>query len=239
MQKKKWKKFNELTSKCYSHMAGFEKDSSCWFQAFELLKELIIEERSNHPDFAPELELLDEATDYRYDICGWLEDCLDEIDMQEEQELLLKMCDDLLGLFSWPDYSGSDLKFRKSCALRALGRKEESTEYCLAWLKAEPENISAATASVYSLIAVQNFDTADKLVHQFIPHPSKCTDDNDIMFLAASRLYEATGRKKEKKQIDKAIQEYDEYLQCYFEGSPLSDGEEDILDFSDLELPFL
>ena len=105
-------------------MAGFEKDSSCWFQAFELLKELIIEERSNHPDFAPELELLDEATDYRYDICGWLEDCLDEIDMQEEQELLLKMCDDLLGFIFLARLLRIGFEIPKILSSRALGQKK-------------------------------------------------------------------------------------------------------------------
>ena len=46
--------------------------------------------------FAPELELLDDATDYRFDIEGWLEDCLDEMDIREDHEVLLRMCDDLL-----------------------------------------------------------------------------------------------------------------------------------------------
>ena len=31
--------------------------------------------------------MLDEATDYKYDISEWLEDCLDEIDMREEYEV--------------------------------------------------------------------------------------------------------------------------------------------------------
>ena len=49
--------------------------------------------------------MLDEATDYKYDISEWLEDCLDEIDMREEYEVLFCMCDTLLSLFSWPDYT--------------------------------------------------------------------------------------------------------------------------------------
>ena len=69
--------------------------------------------------------MLDEATDYKYDISEWLEDCLDEIDMREEYEVLFCMCDTLLSLFSWPDYTGSDLKFRKSCVLEALGKTKQ------------------------------------------------------------------------------------------------------------------
>lgn len=55
---------------------------------------------------------------------GWLEDCLDEIDMREDNECLLRMCDDLLNMFEWSEYTGSDLKFRKAMALGALGRKK-------------------------------------------------------------------------------------------------------------------
>lgn len=45
MQSKKWRQFDELTEKCYSNMIGMEKDGSCWQQAFELLKEIVREER--------------------------------------------------------------------------------------------------------------------------------------------------------------------------------------------------
>ena len=112
--------------------------------------------------------MLDEATDYKYDISEWLEDCLDEIDMREEYEVLFCMCDTLLSLFSWPDYTGSDLKFRKSCVLEALGRKNEAVSFCCKWFEKEPENIMAATAYVYALIGAKEYETAEKLIHQFI-----------------------------------------------------------------------
>ncbi|MGO5541813.1 hypothetical protein ACTQWG_04755 [Blautia sp. HCP3S3_H10_1] len=67
--------------------------------------------------------------DYAYDISGWLDDCLDEMDMREEYENLLKMCEDLLNLFGWPEYTGSDLKLRKIFALLHLGRKEEAGHF--------------------------------------------------------------------------------------------------------------
>lgn len=237
MKNKKWKKFSTLTTKCYSNMIGAEKDGSCWRQAFELLKEIILEERQENPGFAAQLEMIDDVTDYEYDIQGWLEDCLDEIDMREEYEMLLKMCDDLLCMFGWPEYTGSDLKFRKASALEALGRNDEAAQYCKKWIQKEPENIMAATAGVYAFIRTKEFDAAEELIGRFIFDKSKCTDENDIMFTAASKLYEATGNKKEKKQIDKAIQEYDEYLEEYFEDLYL-DGEE--LEFGDWdeELPF-
>lgn len=89
-------------------------------KAFELLMEIVREERQKEPNCFQEVYMLDEATDYKYDISEWLEDCLDETDMREEYEVLLGMCDTLLSLFAWPDYTGSDLKFRKVLYWRLL-----------------------------------------------------------------------------------------------------------------------
>lgn len=234
MRNKKWKKFSSLTGKCYSNMIGVEEDAGCWEQAFDLLREIVLEERQKTPGFALELEQLEEATEYEYDIEGWLEDCLDEIDMREEKVLLLKMCDNLLSLFSWPEYTGSDLKFRKTTALCELGRGSEAAKYCREWIKKEPENVTAATAGVYAFIETEEFDAAEELVERFIPDRSNCTEENDIMFTAASKLYETTGKSKEKKQMEDALEKYDQYLEKYFTGSDEEAEDEDFFD----ELPF-
>lgn len=233
MQNKKWKAFSKLSEKCYRNMIGAEKDGSCWEQGFELLKEIVLEERKENPNFAPQLEDLDEATEYEYDVQGWLEDCLDEVDMREDNECLLRMCDDLLKLFRWPEYTGSDLKFRRSVALGALGREKERTKYCEKWIQKEPDNVIAATAAVYAFIRTKEFASAEKLVDQFILDKSECDDENDVMFTAASKLYEAMGKKKEKKQIDKAIKAYDDYLKEYFETMEFDES-----DYLEDELPF-
>lgn len=232
MRNKKWKKFNSLTGKCYSNLIGVEKDAGCWEQAFDLLKEIVLEERQKDPGFGLELEQLEEATDYEYDIEGWLEDCLDEIDMREEKVLLLKMCDNLLDLFNWPEYTGSDLKFRKTTALCELGRVSEAAKYCREWMKKEPENLTAATAGVYAFIETEEFDAAEELVGRFIPDRSGCTEENDIMFTAASKLYETIGKNEEKQQMEDALEKYDQYLEKYLTGS-----DEDDEDYFD-ELPF-
>lgn len=216
MQNKKWKQFNKLTEKCYLNMVGTEKDGSCWLKAFELMKEIILEERKNNPGFVSELEMLDDATDYEFDIQGWLEDCLDEIDMREEYETLLKMCNDLIELFGWPEYSGSDIKFRKAVVLRELGKTKEAVEFCEKWVQKESENVVAATAGVYAFIDTKEYDKAETQVDKFIMDRSKCLEENEIMFLAASKLYEVMGKEKEKEEIDKAIEKYDEYVEEYF-----------------------
>lgn len=235
MLKQKWKRFHKLTDKCYNNLIGIEKDWSCWRQSFDLLMEIVQEERADNPEFAPQIELLDDATDYEYDIQGWLEDCLDEIEMRNEHDILLKMCDDLLHIFEWPEYTGSDLKFRKVDALNSLGRNQEAVEYARKWISKEPENIVAATAGVYAFIYTKEFAAAEELVDKFILDRSECLDENDIMFTAASKLYEAMGKRKEKKQIDKAIEEYDDYLEQYFEDPGYED---EALEFWDDDLPF-
>lgn len=229
---KKWKYFDDLTGKCYLNMAGAERDGSCWQQAFEMLKEIILEERKNDSEFAAELEQIDDATDYSFDIQEWLEDCLDEVDMREDYETLLKMCDDLLTLFGWPEYTGSDIKFRKAIVLCKLGRMKEAVRFSEKWIQKEPENIVAATAAVYVFTDAKKYEQAEVLVDKFIIDRSECGDENDIMFTAASKLYGVMGKKKEKKEVDKALEEYDDYLEKYFSGDGM--GEED----EDMEFPF-
>ena len=236
MKNKKWKQFCKLTEKCYNNMIGAEKDGSCWVQAFELLMEIIREERQTNPNYASELEMLEEVADCEYDIQGWLEDCLDELDMRKEHRTLLKMCDDLLDMFGWPEYTGSDIKMRKAAVMAALGQKKEAAEFCKKWLQKEPENIVAAAAGVYAFIEVKAFEEAEKLVERFILDKSKCTDENDIMFTAASTLYQVTGQKKEKRVIDKAMKEYEKHLEDYYESFEFEDEEDE--EFFDGELPF-
>lgn len=233
MQKQRWKKFGKLVNKYYSNMIGANEDGGCWTEGFLLLKDLALEEKKENPHL--QLETLDDITDYAYDIQGWLEDCLDEIDMNGNFGVLLDMCNDLLDIFEWPEYTGSDIKFRKCSVLGALGRKEEAAEFCKEWMEKEPENIVAATAGVYVFMDIKKLDAAEKLVELFIDDKSECTEENDIMFTAASNLYQVMGKRKEKKQIDMALREYEEYLEKYLMGM---DDEDEEMEFWDEDLPF-
>lgn len=234
---KKWKSFQKLTEKCYENMIGAEEDDSCWQNGFELLKELVLEERKTDPQFAPELELLDDATDYRFDIEGWLEDCLDEMDMREDHAVLLRMCDDLLKLFTWSEYTGSDLKFRKVGALNALGKVQKAAEFCDKWIEKESENIVAATAGVYAYMKNSEQNKARKLIEKFIPDGMICCDDNDIMFTAASRFYEKVGDTKKHEQMEEALEAYDQKLEAYFSEYADMDDDDELL-WDEEDLPF-
>lgn len=84
----------------------------------------------------------------------------------------------------------------------------------------------AATAGVYAFIGTKEYDKAETLVDRFIMDNSKCFEENEIMFIAASKLYGAMGKEKEKKEVDKAIQEYDDCLEEYFLNPDFDEDEE-------------
>lgn len=233
MIKKKWKRFEQLTGKCYSVMAGIEKDRECWNQAFALFRELVHDMAGEQPEGKIELYQVDEITDFEYDVEGWLEDYLDEIDLREEYGRLLEVCDTLLEMFCWEEDSPSDIKFRKVSVLGALRRNDEAAEFCRKWLSEDPGDISAVTASVYASLARHDMETAEKLIRQHISEDTQCTEENDILFTAASAYYKAAGKKKEKKRIDEAIEAYEKYLEEFWQG-----GDEDAFVWGEDDLPF-
>ena len=210
---RKWKKFGELTRKCYMDLAGLEKSLNCWDEAFEALKEAVAAERREEPEYAAELYALDEETDYEYDVQGWLEDYLDDLDMRESKEKLLEVCDELIGLFRWEEEKPSDIRFLKASALKSLGRAEEAVAFCEKWLDQEPDDYVAVAAGIYAFLEIRNMEAAEGLIRQHIHEDTECTDENDILFTAAATYYKAAGKKEEEKRIQKALDEYEEQLE--------------------------
>lgn len=235
MMKKLWKKFDELTGKCYMNMIGAEEDFEVWNKAFAVLMDIISSGRGDNPNYAKELVDLEDSTDFAHDISGWLEDYLDELDMREQYDKLLNVCDKLLGLFCWNEDKPSDLRFRKASALAAQGKKQEALKFCEEWYKAEQDNIVATTSLIYAKMGMKDIDGAEILVKKYISEDTVCSEENDILFTATT-LYKINGNKKEEKRINKAIEKYEKELEEYFMG--MEDYEDDELDFFDEELPF-
>lgn len=233
-----WKKFDRLTSKCYDYLVGADTNADVWDKAYEVLDEIIREGRSQNSSYVPELYLLDEETDYEYDVCGWLEDYLDYLDAGKQYEKLRKICTKLIGLFRWEEESSSDLRFYIASSLGAEGKKEEALEFCEEWYKKESDNMLGATALIYARTAAGDFEGASQIVEQYISEDSTCTDENDIVYNAAKVLYKVSGNKKAEKRVSQAIKKYEEEMEAYF-----SDVDENSLDFSlddidDEDLPF-
>lgn len=235
MKNKRWKEFEKWTEKCFLIITGLEKDRQCWDKAFSILKEIVSAERSAQPERIVDPFHLDEDTDYEYDVQGWMEDYLDDLDMHEEYDKLLDVCEELLEMFRWEEGAASDVKFMKASALKSLERNEDAVKFCRQWLSEEADNIYAVAANIYADIAVHDSKEAEELIRQNIPEGTQCTDENDILFTAASAFYKETGNKKEKKRIDQEIAAYEKRLKEYFMGG--GDEEDDEFSWDD-ELPF-
>lgn len=242
MKSRKWKEFEKLTGKCYMALGMGETNYEIWDRAFEVLKEIIADGKGRQPEYAAELYLLDEITDYEYDVQGWLEDYLDDLDMRENKDKLLKVCDELLDMFCWEEDSPSDIKFLKASALCSLGRKDEVVEFCKEWLEEDPDNLVAVSANVYTFLETHDMEAAEKLIKQHIHEDTECGDENDILFEAAVAYYKAVGNTKEMKRLDKAREEYDKEIGRILMGlDGNEDGEfmwDDEFTWDDDDLPF-
>ena len=237
MSKGLWKTFRKLTGKCYENMAGMAGAAvspDCWDKAFEVLQDIVAEGRNERADYASELYQLDEMTDYEYDVQGWMEDYLDELDMREEKGKILKVCDTLLGMFRWKEDTPSEIKLKKAMALYGLGENAAAVDFCRHWLEKEPDNIVTVTASVYAYTANGDMKEAEELIQGHIKEDTQCTEENDILFTAAAAYYKVSGNKKAYKRIDDALEAYDKYLEEFF----LGDGEDDGFEWDDDDLPF-
>ena len=237
---RQWKKYDQLMEKCYLGMAGRGTDINGWNDCFDVLIQIIENERESNPDFGRELDLLDDETDYRHDVQGWLEDYLDELDMREMYSRLETVCRKLLKIFEWKEEYPSDIRFMLASALGNQGRVEEARKYCEDWETQEKDNPLAAAALIYSLLRMKDYEGAEEIVRQHIEEDTICSEENDVIFTAALQLYKANGNKKMEKKRDDALEEYDEALERYFMGL---DGEG--LEFGDMnwemdedDLPF-
>ena len=230
---KLWKKFDQYTQTCYSNMAHGISDISVWNAGFNLLQEIISDGRSGNPDFAKELYLLDDETDYSHDVQGWLEDYLDELDMHEMYPELESVCRKLLKLFEWKEEYPSEIRFLLALALGNQGRTEESRRYCEDWESDEKDNPLAAAALIYAKIREKDFQGAEEVVRRYITGDTVCTEDNDEIFTAALCLYRENGNKDMEKKMDDALEQYDKKL-----GEYMMEMEEEDFDFLDDELPF-
>lgn len=212
---KLWKKFDELSGKCYSNMIGAGGSFEVWNETFAALTDLISTGREKDPNFAAELIDLDDETDFSHDVDGWLEDYLDELEMRGMQDQVLEVCRKILALFCWERESPSDFNFRISSALAEKGENQEALKFCEEWFEKEADNILAAVALIYAKIGVKDLEGAEELVKRYISEETRCTEENDIVFTAASTLYKVKGDKKAEKRINKAMKEYEKELEEY------------------------
>lgn len=231
MNNKKWKQFDALVEKCEENIFGSNQDKSCWQEAFLILKDIVKEGRKKNPDFPKKTSELDEITDFEHDVQGFLDDYFDMMKIYEKYEVIVRSADEMLTLFAWDESDIADIYAPKSSALSFLNRKKEAVEFCQAWLKEYPDNIFAVTSLIHAMVNRYKYgdgaplDSAKELIEKYIQPDTECTDDNDILFIAASILYEALDDTEMKKTIDDRFHAYeshlDEVLSRYDDDNPL------------------
>lgn len=227
---KVWRKFEEAAGMCYLEMIQPESGKDIWDDTFSMLMEIIDNERKRDSKYAPELSELEDSTECQCDISGWLDDYLDELDMEEQYEKLQQTCEKILDLFQWKEDDPSDLKFHIASALGSQGKKEEALAYCQEWYKEDEDNVMAAAALIYAQMGMKNLEEAEQTVKKFLPDDLVCTEENDIIFTAASLLYKANGNKKEERKINKALKAYEKEVERYLMGMDDEDMDFDMFD---------
>ena len=90
--------------------------------------------------------------------------------------------------------------------MRKLGR---ATDKRIALLKNQVSNLlwKGEITTTYA-----RAKEVQKLAEKYIHPDTDCTDSNDILFMAASVLYETSGDKETHTQIENRIKEYEEKL---------------------------
>ena len=208
-----WKKFSRLTEDCYCNMISADQDKSVWHKTFDTAVKAIEEERSKNPDFGKELFQVDEETDFEYGVEDWLMDYLDELGMCKMNEKRYEVCEKIIGLFAWEEQSPADYRFEMASALSDQGKADEAVSFCEKWYKEEPEAELSAVALIYARVNAKDYDGAEQLVEKYISKGDECTEENELVYRAAVRLYEERGDKKTAKQMKKLLDKYDEEVE--------------------------
>ena len=69
---KKWHIFEDMTAKCYKALDNGNIINECWYSAYDTLLEIIEEEQKKYPGGFGELAEIDERTEYKYNVQGWV-----------------------------------------------------------------------------------------------------------------------------------------------------------------------
>ena len=213
--KELWEKFDQLSSKAYSDRENNVQSMDNWDAGFAVLMEIVEKGRQKSRFFVRKLDQIDESTKGVHDVNGWMEDYLEELAVQEKYGQLEKVCGKLLELFDW-DADSSDIKFQMATALASQGKQQEALKYCEEWYAQDGEDVTAATALIYARIAVKDFAGAQELVDKYISADGQCTEDNDVVYMAASLLYKVTGNKEAEEKTNQKLREYERELEKYF-----------------------
>ena len=214
---KPWKYFSEASQKCYDDMAIGKMHLTVWDQAYQVLKDAIAAERAKDPEYARELYEIDDKNDFKYGVEDWILDYQEMLDTLQEHAKLQSVCEELIAMFQWKEYSPTDLRFHVMIALQGQEKFKEAHQYGEMWFQEEEDNPYAAAALIYARMGVEDYVGAEQLVERFIPEGTVCSEENDMLFGAAEKLYEKTGKEDAQARIFEALERYDQELEKYLD----------------------
>ena len=134
-----------------------------------------------------------------------------------EHKRLQTVCEELIAMFQWREDSPTNLRFHIMIALQEQEKYQEAYTYGERWYQEESDNPYAAAALIYARMGVDDFKGAEEVVERFIPEGTACSEENDVLFGAAEKLYERTGNQAAEERIAKALELYDQELEALFD----------------------
>ncbi len=144
----KWHTFEDLTAKCYKTSDNGSIMNACWYNAFETLLEIMEEEREKNPDCFRELSEIDQRTENKYNVQGWVDDYFKKLNSVKDYDRIYKDGLRLLDAFQWRQQSPRQIKMRVVGAMERLGMHEAANKYSEEWVGQEPDDINALFAAL-------------------------------------------------------------------------------------------
>ncbi|MBD5452542.1 MAG: hypothetical protein HDR25_07880 [Lachnospiraceae bacterium] len=138
-----WERFAELTARCYKAAENGNTLNACWNDAFDVLMEIVAIKRGEDSSFARELGDMEKLTDFKFNIEGLILDYLDKLWEAGDYEKLCISGNRIISMFDWRVESSSVIRIKVVNALVKIGKKDEAVQYCIEWIKAEPEDVNA------------------------------------------------------------------------------------------------
>lgn len=144
----KWHIFEDMTAKCYKTLNNNNTINECWYNAFDILLEIIEEEREKHPDHFGELAEIDQNTENKYNVQGWVDDYFKKLNSIKDYDRIYKDGLRLLDTFQWQKQSSVQIKLRVVSAMERLGLHEAANRYSEEWVMEEPDDMNALFAAL-------------------------------------------------------------------------------------------
>ncbi len=144
----KWHIFEDLTAKCYKTLNNDDTINECWYNAFDILLEIIEEEREKYPDHFEELSEIDQNTENKYNVQGWVDDYFKKLNSIKDYDRIYRDGLRLLDAFQWQKQSSVQIKLRVVSAMERLGLHEAANRYSEAWVMEEPDDMNALFAAL-------------------------------------------------------------------------------------------